>query len=122
MFQVIGESAVEELPNLVQLHQDPNQLTLAQVNGKYGLLGQAFYLSIKMLLVINPPKKTDKGKISRPGIIRMLELNCFFSSYDIGLASRLSSSESPEGERTGSFLTGSGDFKVFGIGEFFCFS
>lgn len=78
MFQVIGESAVEELPNLVQLHQDPNQLTLAQVNGKYGLLGQAFYLSIKMLLVINPPKKTDKGKISRPGSIRMLELNCFF--------------------------------------------
>jgi hypothetical protein len=53
MFQVIGESAVEELPNLVQLHQDPNRLTLAQVNGKYGLLGQAFDLSIKMLLVIN---------------------------------------------------------------------
>ncbi len=63
----------------------------------------------------------NKGKISRPGSNRMLELNCLFSAYDIGLASFLSS-ESTEGEKTGSFLSVSDDSKVFGIEEFICFS
>ena len=52
MFQVLVESAVEELPNLIQFHQDLKQLTLALMIGKCGLPGQAFRLLIKMIHII----------------------------------------------------------------------